>query len=52
MDKLVTMNAQSKIQVSSRFAKIMADRRATLAKKEDAEDRNSWLMEVPFKPMV
>lgn len=35
MDKLVTMNAQSELQTSSRLEKILGDRRAILARKGD-----------------
>lgn len=35
MNKLTIMNAQADLQTNSRLAKILADRRATLARKED-----------------
>ncbi|PVX53506.1 hypothetical protein C7379_11119 [Hallella colorans] len=35
MDKLTIMNAQADLQTYSRLEKILADRRATLACKED-----------------
>lgn len=34
MDKLVTMNAQTELQTSSRLEKILAERRASLAQKD------------------
>lgn len=34
MDKLVTMNARTQLETNSRLEKILADRRACLARKD------------------